>query len=150
MQETTRGSLDVVPGQRQREDHNSNEGSLGKHRSSLPFGKECPAKKDWEAWRRALNSLTFQGPELIKSVGKWRHPPLRTWRYWFDKSDNTVTAVGDKETLVYSARTSQARGNRKFDFSHTVAPTAAPKTEGERKAASVIHGTNDDLTLVSY
>ena len=82
-------------------------------------------------------------------MGKWRHTPLCTWRYWFDESGDTVTAVGDKEALVCSARTSQARGHRKFDFSHTVASTAAPKPEGERTAASIIHGTNDDLTLVS-
>ena len=78
----------------------SHEGSLGKHRSSLPFCREYPTGKDWEEWRRALNSLTFEGPDLLKSVGKWRRPALRTWRYWLDERGIPVTAVGDKETLV--------------------------------------------------
>ena len=129
--------------------HESHEGSLGKHRSSLPFGIEYPTKTDWEDWRRALNSLTFQGPDLLLSVGKWRHPSLRTWRYWLDESGDTMTAVGDKETLVYSARTNQVRGHRKFEFSHAVASTAASTTGEERTVASIIHGPNGDLTLVS-
>ena len=50
----------------------SHKGSLSKHCSILPFGREYPTKKDWENWRQALNSLTFEGPELLKSLGKWR------------------------------------------------------------------------------
>ena len=60
-----------------------------------------------------------------------------------------MTAVGDKETRVYSARPTRTRSNRKFDFAHRVASIGPASASADRIAASIIHGINDDLTLVS-
>ena len=60
-----------------------------------------------------------------------------------------MTAVGDKESFTYTARATQTGGTKKFDLSGSLKTLNPESTSLESKAASIIYGSADDLTLSS-
>ena len=77
------------------------EGRLGRHRSTLEFGEECPTDQNWEAWQSALLEMTtskYYG--FPRSLGKWVARLPRIWRIFYDEEENCIEAMSDSEGLV--------------------------------------------------
>ena len=101
------------------------EGQLGKHRSRYKFGLELPLKQDWVNWESALKSITLGYCGFPIALGKWRETSPRIWRVFYDKDENCIEVMSDKEGLVQYDFEARRRFKRAPPISH-VEPRGTP------------------------
>ena len=51
------------------------EGTTGKRRLDLVFGKEYPTREDWGVWKRELTRLHSKSWALPLPLDRWKHRP---------------------------------------------------------------------------
>ena len=125
----------------------SHEGSLANHRSTIPFGREYPTENDWKEWRKALNMITLDGPQLLKSLGRWGGPSLRIWRYWHNDETGEIKAIGERETTTFLLDQSSRGQSKHFQLAHTHANVERGQARGDVEAASVTFTADNRATL---
>ena len=69
------------------------EGTTGRRRSELVFGKECPTKEDWGVWKRELTRLHSKSWALPLPLDQWKHKAHRKWKYWLDEKKRQADRV---------------------------------------------------------
>ena len=74
----------------------SHEGSVGKNRSRMTFGKEIPTKEDWRLWQRELSKMYTPTLWLLSPLDQWMNPTARIWRYFFDERKDEIQVAADR------------------------------------------------------
>ena len=81
----------------------SDEGRLGKHRSTLTFGTEHPTDADWKLWKKSLKRLTdSKSLFLTEPLGDWINPSTRIWRHFLNTDTQTVEIHTDDTIYEYA------------------------------------------------
>ncbi|KAL7459566.1 hypothetical protein ACHAWC_011573 [Mediolabrus comicus] len=88
----------------------SEEGLLGKHRSTLDFGREVPTKQDWKVWQSFLRSISSSNLLLEIPLEQWVNPSTRIWRYMYHEEDCLLEVHTDDQINIFE-QTSTDRTN---------------------------------------
>ncbi len=88
----------------------SEEGLLGKHRSTLDFGREVPTKQDWTVWQSFLRSISSPNLLLEVPLEQWVNPSTRIWRYMYHEEECLLEVHTDDQINIFE-QTSTDRTN---------------------------------------
>jgi len=81
----------------------SYEYELGRHRSTIEFGREMPTDDDWDQWEKALPSITVgNNLNFHTHLGKWKNESPRIWRVFLgEETTDKILLKGDNKIVVY-------------------------------------------------
>ena len=119
------------------------EGTLGRNRSQLTFGKEFPTEKDWATWSRALSTLTVGGSRtLLHPLGDWESGSHRIWRYFFDDDEVAIECHYDDKIEIFKRSEEELGVARPFRLVAEIAPRPP-----QGRPATVEHIGDDSMRL---
>jgi endonuclease/exonuclease/phosphatase family metal-dependent hydrolase len=78
------------------------EGELGKHRSTLSYGRAAPTAQDWKEWKKSLKKLGSNTLSLHEPLGRWINPTTRKWRHMLNTDTQEIEEHTDDRIYVYA------------------------------------------------